>query len=147
MPIFQLRLLAIRVSGPFFVRIQMEINNKNKQDGFDAEFDESNLTDEDYELPEDDPWAEGEYGYGMLGEDRWEDEPGYQAILAKMPKGWCIVKCTDFDWRDLTRMEKWLSSNCRDHFKRVGFASDCSTKVAVTFASEVDAIMFKLRWR
>ena len=103
-------------------------------------------SEEEIEDDDDDDWID-DYDDELLGEDQWEDHPGYMKIKAAMPAGWYIVKCVDFNWRDLTEMRKWLSSNCRAAFKEVGFSTGCSSKVAVQFADSVDAVMFKLRWR
>lgn len=85
--------------------------------------------------------------YDMLGEDDWEDKPGYQALKAAMPKGWSMVKVVNFTTNKLSEIEAWLAQECRAAYKRVGFRSGCSYNVAVQFEDGVDAIMFKMRWR
>jgi len=96
---------------------------------------------------EDEDYEDEDYPYGLLREDLWEDQPGYQKILAKLPKGWLIVKLINFNWRDMSEMRQWCKDNCRASYKEVGFTSGCSTKVAVQFEDLVDATYFKLRWR
>lgn len=108
------------------------------------QIDEDNIDDDDDFDAYDD---EDDYDYELLNEDEWEDHPGYQRIKAAMPPGWYIVKLINFSWRDMAEMDQWCADNCRAAYKRVGFTSGCSTKVAVQFEDLVDATYFKLRWR
>jgi hypothetical protein len=140
------RTFARRVAGFFMPKIQpndplteasraqipMEIPMTNQIvediDDDDEEYDE----EDDYEI--------------YMGHDNWEDQPGYQLLLAAMPKGWHMVKVVRFNFGSLTNLEEWLSSECIGRYKRVGFTSGCSTKVAIQFENHVDASFFRLRW-
>ena len=83
----------------------------------------------------------------LMTDDSWEDHPGFIALKAKMPAGWHIVKIINYTYALLQEIDQWLKNECRAKYKRVGFSSGCSTKVAVEFEDLVDATMFKLRWR
>lgn len=85
--------------------------------------------------------------YDMLGEDDWEDKPGYIALKDAMPSGWTMVKVVNFTTNKLSDIEAWLVKECRGAYERVGFRSHCSYNVAVQFEDGVDAVMFKMRWR
>lgn len=83
----------------------------------------------------------------LLGEDQWEDNPGYLALKAAMPTGWSMVKVVNFTHRSMKEIEEWLIKECRASYEKVGFRSSCSYNVAVQFEDSVDAMMFKMRWR
>ena len=100
--------------------------------------DDDDLDDDDYI---DDEETE------LMTDDSWEDHPGFIELKAKMPRGWHIVKIINYTYAMIQEIDQWLKDECRAKYKRVGFSSGCSTKVAVQFEDLVDATMFKLRWR
>jgi hypothetical protein len=103
-------------------------------------------------IPEEDAWEPGEYGYtdsNFVGTEEWEDQAGMVALKAtlKLDPSWYLMKLVRFDHKKLLEIEQWLADNCMAQFKRVGWASGCSTKVAIAFESQHDAIMYSLRWK
>lgn len=106
--------------------------------------DPIDLDDEDDE----DDYIEDDLDYlQMLGDEEWEDRPGYIALKEAMPSGWTMVKVINFTTRSLSEIEGWLAKECRGAYERVGFRSHCAYNVAVQFEDGVDAVMFKMRWR
>lgn len=102
-----------------------------------------------------DPWdCEADWGYAdarVVGTDRWEDEEGMKALRAslKIPEDWFLVKVINFGLpgRSLKEIEAWLSENALGEYRRVGWSSNCTTKVGIGFAEQNDAFFFHLRWR
>jgi hypothetical protein len=82
-------------------------------------------------------------------EDEFEDQAGMEWIKKdqKIPDEWIIVKVIDFNANLLTQIDEWLMENCHNTYKRIGWRSNCSTKVGVAFADPTDSILFKMRWR
>ena len=101
-----------------------------------------------------DPWeCEGDYGYAdatVVGVDTFEDREGMEKLKAslKIDPSWHLVKCRNFGGpeRALSDMEAWLKEYTNGEYRRVGWTSGCSTKVAVAFADGVDAVYFKMVW-
>ena len=110
--------------------------------------------DEDDEFDDLDPWVStDDYGYAdatIIGTDTWEDQAGLAELKAylKLPEDWFLVKVVNFGraGRTLKEMEEWLAENCLKPYRRVGWSSSCSTKVAVGFSDPNEAFFFKLRW-
>lgn len=103
-----------------------------------AQIDDDDDDDDELYDPED-----------FLGDEDWEDPVGMERIKAarQIPETWHLVKVVNFDWRMLDEIDEWCQEHCRGEYKRIGWSSDCSTKVAVCFVDHLDAIYFKLRWR
>lgn len=104
-------------------------------------------------LPQNDEWdATSEYGYAdatVLGTETWEDQKQLESIkrMKGIPDHWFLTKCRNFDGRKLQDMQTWLQSNCQADYKRIGWATGCSTTVGIAFESANDAFFYKLRWR
>ena len=106
------------------------------------------------EIPPVDVWddSESEWGYAdahFTGTEVWEDQTGMELLKKqlKLDPGWYLMKLVSFDHKKLIEMEQWLGENCMKQFRRVGWSSNCTTKVGVAFESELDAVFFRLRWR
>jgi hypothetical protein len=100
-----------------------------------------------------DAWDDdSEYGYAdrnFVGMEIWEDGPGMAEILRRqdLPPEWIIVKVVNFTEATLQKQIAWLTENCDDVFKRIGWRSGCSTKIAIAFANGDDAALYRMRWR
>lgn len=103
-----------------------------------------------------DPWACDDWGYGyadarVVGTDIWEDEAGMAAIRRdqKIDPSWFLVKVVNFGLpgRSLKEIEAWLTQNTGGQYRRIGWYSDCTTKVGIAFELETDAFFFHIRWR
>jgi hypothetical protein len=108
-----------------------------------------------------DVWdTDADYGYAdyrLVGSDHWEDPKGIQALKESLgiPESWFLVKVVNFHdadpsgdaRRSLQVIEQWLSQHCTHAYRRVGWSSDCATKVGVAFESQNEAFFFHMRWR
>lgn len=124
---------------------------KSKTTVAEVEWEEEDFEDDDDDL---DVWAPDEWGYAdmLVGKDTWEDQAGMEAIKRqlKIPDEWYLIKVVNFSYsgdRSLAKIEEWLKANCRYEYRRVGWSSNCTTKVGIAFAHPYDATLFKLKWR
>lgn len=109
------------------------------------EDEEDEDEDEDYD-PLDD--YDSEYGYEgtLVDDDVWEDRLKYNGIRAKYPDQH-IMKVIGYTGHNFVELDEWLKDNCRQPYKRIGWASGCSTTVAVVFWDTTDAILYRMRWQ
>jgi hypothetical protein len=89
-----------------------------------------------------------EYGYEgtLIDDDVWEDALKFKGIRDKFPTQH-IMKVVGYTGRNFVELDEWLKENTRQEYRRVGWASGCSTTVAVVFWDATDAILYRMRWQ
>jgi hypothetical protein len=110
--------------------------------------------DEDEDEDEDEEWEDPldpvgtEYGYegSLVDDDVFEDRLKYAGIRNQYPTQH-ILKVIRYTGRSFVELDEWLKENCRGTYKRIGWASGCSTTVAVVFWDTTDAVLYRMRWQ
>jgi hypothetical protein len=113
-----------------------------------AEWEKDDDEDEDLDLDHGLDEVGTDYGYEgtLIDDDVWEDRLKYNGIRAKFPTQH-IMKVIGYSGRSFLELDEWLEENCRDQYKRIGWASGCSTTVAVVFWDSTDAVLYRMRWQ
>jgi hypothetical protein len=102
---------------------------------------------------DDDDFDDGDVEEGayeqLVVNDGWEDQVGMTILKEhlKIPNDWYLVRITGFDKRKMDEVDEWLKENCNKKYKRLGWASGCSSKVGVAIEDGMEAMFFKLRWQ
>ena len=78
-------------------------------------------------------------------EEEFEDYPTMAQAIAKFPEYWTLVRVM-CGYQKMADMDDWLSDNTTADYSRIGWGGQCSYSVGVMLESEMDAIMFKLRY-
>lgn len=79
-------------------------------------------------------------------DEDWDDSVMLPNILKNHPEFEHILRIRAFSATTLRDIDEWLSDNCREAYKRIGWSAGCSSSVGVLFSDITDALLFKLRW-
>ena len=78
-------------------------------------------------------------------EEEFEDYSTMAQVIAQFPDDWILVRVM-CGYQKMADMNEWLEENTTAEFARVGWGGECSYSVGVMLESEMDAILFKLRY-
>ena len=59
---------------------------------------------------------------------------------------WHFIRLTNYNYRELDKIEQWLENNILNHYTKIGWHTACPYEVGVLFENEFDAMAYKLTW-